>query len=420
MQAAETRRTIRLSRAQHEFHHSRARYRGFVGGRGAGKTWVGVYDTIRRARPGGSYLVGSPTGVMMHDITFPAFKRFAEELDILRGERLSPYPTLHIATSDRASGIEGVAEIRFRTAENPDKMRGPNLRGAWLDEASLMHEDVRRVLLGALRDGQHVGGLSATFTPAGPLHWTYEAFASGLPNTAMFRAKTNENPFTSPEFVELLREQYGDTLYARQEIDGEFVSIQGSEFPGEWFERSDFWFDGWPDGITLAVVALDPSKGSDGRGTDYQAHATVAVRVEDRKIVLYVDADLRREGVTQMCERTISICRTFANETGHAVDSVVCEENATMGLLAPAMDAASAKLGYLLPYILRTNADNKEFRIRYYCAPPLSRYQIRVRRTEGGRMLVSQLRSFPHDEHDDGPDALSTALRRVSEMLQSR
>jgi hypothetical protein len=30
-----------------------------VGGRGAGKTWVGAYDLIRRSRPGCTYLIAS-------------------------------------------------------------------------------------------------------------------------------------------------------------------------------------------------------------------------------------------------------------------------------------------------------------------------------------------------------------------------
>ena len=88
-----------------------------------------------------------------------------------------------------------------------------------------------------------------------------------------------------------------------------------------------------------------------------------------------------------------------------------------MGLLPPALDAAVSKANYLIPYLCRTNTDRKEFRIRYHCSPPLSRRQIRFRRTPGSRLLVGQLQSFPLDEHDDGADALAVALRRVAEML---
>jgi hypothetical protein len=30
---------------------------------------------------------------------------------------------------------------------------------------------------------------------------------------------------------------------------------------------------------------------------------------------------------------------------------------------------------------------------------------------------MGQLQSFPFDEHDDGPDALSTGLKRVAELI---
>src|SRR5690242_19387870 len=44
--------------------------------------------------------------------------------------KLTPYPNVVLSTG---------ATIRFQTAEDPEKMWGPNLSGVWLDEASLMH-----------------------------------------------------------------------------------------------------------------------------------------------------------------------------------------------------------------------------------------------------------------------------------------
>ena len=119
--------------------------------------------------------------------------------------------------------------------------------------------------------------------------------------------RTRENPFNHPEFEKTLQNQYGDTNWARQELGGEFVQLEGAEFPAEWF-AGDIWFDRWPDDLTLKVVALDPSKGSDGRGDDYQAHVLIGVRVEDSKYVLYVDADLQREGVVCRCATAPSRC----------------------------------------------------------------------------------------------------------------
>ncbi|HJZ58879.1 MAG TPA: hypothetical protein VKE74_28305 [Gemmataceae bacterium] len=42
-----------------------------------------------------------------------------------------------------------------------------------------------------------------------------------------------------------------------------------------------------------------------------------------------------------------------------------------------------------------------------------ARSQIRFRNTRGTRLLVDQLRDFPHGAFDDGPDALDLAVRRL-------
>lgn len=413
-----TTRTVRLSRKQSEFRQSRARYRGFVGGRGAGKSWVGAYDMLRRMQPGASYLIGSPTGVLMQDTTYPTFKQLAQELGVWGGAKLTPYPTATILLVD-AAGRAGTAEARFRTAEDPERMRGPNLRGAWLDEASLMHADVRKIVYGALRDSGRMGWLAATFTPKGTSHWTYEAFASGLPNTAMVRAKTRENPFNHPDFEKTLFEQYGDTLFARQELAGEFVSLEGAEFPADWLAGADLWFDAWPtSGVQWAVQSLDPSKGSDGLGKDYQAHCQLAACIEGGRWVYYVDADLQREGVVPMVERAVRWAQTMHRTTNRPVDSLIVEDNATMGLLPAQLEATCARLNYAANWTVRTATENKNQRIMAWVGPPLSRRQLRFRRTAGSKLLMGQLASWPGDEFDDAPDALALALKRVTELMQ--
>src|SRR5262245_33728871 len=133
MQAATVQRTVKLAPHQQAFRQSLARYRGLVGGRGSGKTWAGAYDLIRRGRRGKTYLVATPTGIMLHDITLPKFEALARDVGVWdhRTVKLTPYPTAILSTG---------AEVRFRTAEDPQKLRGPDLSGVWLDEPSLLAE----------------------------------------------------------------------------------------------------------------------------------------------------------------------------------------------------------------------------------------------------------------------------------------
>jgi phage terminase large subunit-like protein len=300
-------------------------------------------------------------------------------------------------------------------------MRGPNLSGVWLDEASLMQEEAFLICIAALREDGGDGFLSATFTPQGPGHWTHETFNTDKPDTEIFFSKTADNTFNSPGFVRRLENQYGDTNWARQELGGEFVQLEGTEFPSHWL-TGDIFFDAWPDDLLLKVIALDPSKGPSARQStltkkgDFQAHVLIGAKIEDGRWIFYVDAVLERVGVTQMCERTVNLCREFSG-FGRRVDSVIVEENGTMGLIAPALARAEAKSNYIIGFTCRNNTDFKEFRIRSQCSPPLSRCQVRFRRTPGARLLVGQLTDFPMGAFDDGPDALAIALKRVAELL---
>lgn len=237
------RRQRRIHQAQAKFIQSNALFRGFVGGRGAGKTWVGAYDILRRARKGRTYLIASPTGVLLHDTTFPTFKALAQELGVWgpstieelpeivitpTGEalvKMTPYPTVTLTTG---------ATVRFRTAEDPEKLRGPNLSGVWLDEASIMEEDAFKIAIACLRESGQQGWLSATFTPKGRAHWTYKTFGTGKPDTEIFHAHTQDNPFNPPNFAATLAGKY-TAHERRQELGGLFTDEGGELFrPSEW------------------------------------------------------------------------------------------------------------------------------------------------------------------------------------------
>ena len=71
----------------------------------------------------------------------------------------------------------------------------------------------------------------------------------------------------------------------------------------------------------------------------------------------------------------------------------------------------------LLPLFTIDNQVNKQGRIRRL-TPYLAGGRIRFKaQSPGARLLVKQLRDFPHADHDDGPDALEMALRLANELL---
>lgn len=392
-------RVIQLHAVQAEFRASAALYRGFVGGRGSGKSWVGAYDLIRRAKRGRTYLVASPTGPMLEDTTLPTFRERAQALGVWGEYRAHPYPTVTLTTG---------ATVRFRTAIDPERMRGPNLSGVWLDEASLMDEEAYRISIAALRECGEQGWLSATYTPKGPSHWTYARFASGLPDTEEFRAPTRANPFNPPGFEDTLRRQYGDTQFARQELDGLYVSIEGAEFPAEWFDWPGFWLDTWPDHLHWKAYYLDPSKGASDVA-DYQAHVRAALCVIDGRNTIVLDAVAEREDVTAMTRRAVKGVRDWP------VHACGVEENGTMGFLMPAFHQVQKDLGVIQPWqpiVHRTPKLQRIRRVGVY----LSLRQVRIIDSRGGRLLRAQLGDFPLGEHDDGPDAAAGAIDLLEQL----
>lgn len=226
-------RPLPMSRRQAEFRRSTAWIRGFCAGRGAGKTRIGAVDLLLRARPGDELMVVSPTYAILEETTWSAFREAAEALGLWIAGTKSPFPQAKVRTTKG-----GVARIAFRTAERPDRLRGPNKAGLWLDEASLMSRDVLRWAMPVLRSRGRMGFLTLTFTPKGKRHWTYDLFfdAEGKPRpeTHLVQAHASENPFLPREFVRRLEPQYGDAM-RRQELGGEFVETVGSFFLREWF-----------------------------------------------------------------------------------------------------------------------------------------------------------------------------------------
>ena len=216
-----------MSAKQQLFLKSSALLRAFVGGIGSGKSWVGAYDVIKRAKPGRLYLVTAPTYPMLSDASFRSFVDVAQMLGVVQpGDvKISPPPSIRLRTG---------AEVLFRSTDNPEMLRGANLSGAWMDEASLSKREALDILIGRLRQGGEMGWLSATFTPKGKVHWTYKTFASGAADCELIHARSDENPFLPPDFVANVRKRY-TAQQVKQELGGAFIDGGGNHyFPDSW------------------------------------------------------------------------------------------------------------------------------------------------------------------------------------------
>jgi phage terminase large subunit-like protein len=247
---------VRVSDDQAAFVADDHRYSMFLGGIGAGKTYAGAIKALRHLHPNSLGLVVAPSFRMLRDATWRT------ALDVWRSAGLAE----HVLRGDELRVVfTNGAEALFRSAEDPERLRGPNAAWAWIDEGALCHPDTWTVIIGRLRQHGQDGSAWVTTTPkprnvgASGENWTRRVFVRDpTDETAVYRGTTAANPFLPSSFVRSLRSQYTARL-ARQELDAEWVV----EIEGAMFKDADLLRAPAPPDLRRVVVAVDPSGGSD-------------------------------------------------------------------------------------------------------------------------------------------------------------
>jgi predicted phage terminase large subunit-like protein len=204
------------------------------------------------------------------------------------------------------------------------------------------------------------------------------------------------------------RAEIGEAAFAT-EYQG-VPSAEGlTEFPAEFFDRPEVWFDDWPGDLYLRVQSLDPSKGADAKSGDYQAHVLLGLGHDG---ILYAEAVLARETIPLMVSRTLDL--PTASGFG-PVDALAVEDNDALGMLLAAFGDELARRHKVAPLSGVRHTQPKVVRVRHL-GLYFGQARVRFRNTRGTRMMVDQLRDFPGADHDDGPDALELAVRMLEKM----
>jgi predicted phage terminase large subunit-like protein len=382
---------FRISRKQKEFLKNPALFKAFCAGRGAGKSWIGAYDMLLRTKPGRHYMVGAPTYGMLRDATLKSFLQAAEALHL--------FQNLNKSTLDAT--LTNGAAVAFRSADDPERWRGPNLSGIWLDEASVMVEDAYKIGIACLREEGEQGWLSGTFTPKGKQHWTYKVFGVGELNTALINARTTDNPFLPPEFYRTIRGQYNST-FAAQELEGQFIDAQGTLFRRDWFRV----VEAAPVKMVRKVrywdlAATQPRKGHD---PDWTAGVLMGLAEDNRIYIL----DVRRVQASPLAVE--NLVKQTAMLDG--VDTVIWMER------EPGASGVSLMYHYLTLLVGFT------FYPDIVSGDKLTRAQPFAAQAEPGNVLMvkgswnndflEELSIFPMGVKDDQVDAASSCFSKLT------
>jgi len=209
--------------SQRIFHESKARFKGFSGPIGSGKSQALCQEAIKLSylNTGRSGLIGAPTYPMLRDATQAAL------FEILDSNRL-PYEY------NKAENVlvmkDTGSKVLFRPLDDFERLRGTNLAWFGLDELTYTPEAAWLRLEGRLRDPKaaRLCGF-AVWTPKG-YDWVYQKFiAEPVTGYHAVIARAFENRFLLekiPDFYERLKQSYDENFY-QQEVLGQYLNLQG-------------------------------------------------------------------------------------------------------------------------------------------------------------------------------------------------
>jgi phage terminase large subunit-like protein len=155
------------------------------------------------------------------------------------------------------------------SADEPDRLRGPQFDAAWCDEVAAWNyaNDCWAMLMLGLRLGDRPRWL-ATTTPR-PIKLLKELLAREGTDVVVSRGTTYDNADNlPPPFMQAIRQRYENTRLGRQELLAELLEdTPGALWKRDWIDRERV--DRAPE-LSRIVVAIDPAmkstEGSDETG----------------------------------------------------------------------------------------------------------------------------------------------------------
>ncbi len=280
--------------SQKRFHNSQARFKGFSGPIGSGKSQALCQEAVRLSylNPGRLGLLGAPTYPMLRDATQ------ATLFEILESNRIS-------YEHNKAENILVMKDTRsrilFRPVDEFERLRGTNLAWFGLDELTYTQEEAWLRLQGRLRDPK-AGRLCgfAVWTPKG-FDWVHRRFISDrAPGYEVILAEPFENRYLLDrigDFYERLRESYDETFY-QQEVLGAYLSMDGGRVYSS-FNRHEHITDLTVDRTLPLLWALD---------FNVDPMSSVIVQIA-KGVVRVIDEIVIRHGTTQQaCEAFLERC----------------------------------------------------------------------------------------------------------------
>jgi predicted phage terminase large subunit-like protein len=222
-----------------------ARFRHLVAGRRGGKTLSAAEDTLYYMLHPEDYWLdffdankSDPLWIWElskdYSIGFAAWREFQV---CMRKAGLMSNKDYKLNRGEKHIEFSNGGFMQFKTAVDPESLRGQGLNLLWMDEAAMMpNADAYNVTYPGLTDKE--GAVICTTTPKGK-NWYYEEFFTGEglkdPQQVTIEYTSIDNPYFPEKEWRRAQRRFHPQLF-KQEFMARFDSMAGVELNGEWLQ----------------------------------------------------------------------------------------------------------------------------------------------------------------------------------------
>lgn len=365
-----------------------------LAGRGWGKTKVGAQTVRSWDKPGELIHIVGPTASSVRSV-------------MIEGESglMSCYPPYgrpeYVPSLHKINFPGGATGYTF-SADEPERLRGPQCTKYWADEPCAWRflDDAWDNLMFGFRLGDDTRGICTT-TPK-PVKWLIDLIAN--PSTVVTRHSSYENRSNlAPAFFADIVRKYEGTRIGRQELMAEILT----DVPGALWTRALIdatrgkQADVLPDGIIRIVVAIDPAVTS--REDSDETGIVVAALTRNWHVLILDDLSCRE---TPLGWAKVAI----AAYRGKRADRIVAEVNNGGDLVIGNIRAVDPNVSV---------RSVRASRGKYIRAEPVAALyeQGRVHHIGVFEELETQMCGWTPQSNERSPDRMDALVWAVTELL---
>jgi len=373
-----------------------------LAGRGWGKTRAGVEWVRHQVKSGKKRIAAvAPTNSDIRRVMVEGESGFLNVCwksdKTYRGGKLG-YPNW--SPTNRTLTWENGAKVEFYSAEDPERLRGPQFHAAWADEVAAWRnqQDVWDMLQFTLRLGRKPR-VMVTTTPK-PTKLMRALIAS--PQSHITRGSTFDNiDNLAKPFLETIKKEYEGTRLGNQELYAEMLEeADGALWTTEVLDKCTIEQKDIPE-LNRIVVSIDPAVTSK---TESDMTGLIVAGIDVNGIGYVLEDATDRYSPAEWAAKAISLYKA------HSADRIVAERNQGGDMVRRTLEAEDEAVPIRLVHASRGKMARAE---------PISALYERgkVKHAKGLDELETQMRTWEPLGSMGSPDRLDACVWALTDLM---